>query len=383
MQHIIYDENNCTGCGACVAVCPVNAIEYMQDERGFYYPQIKENICIECGKCKKSCQLQKAESKNNIINAYALQIKDKKILQSSTSGGAFSAIAIKIFELQGIVYGCILDQNNKAVYARADNADEIKKMYGSKYVWANASKCFNDIKSELKNKKNVLFVGLPCQVDGLKLFLGKEYTNLLTVDFLCGGAPSQLAFNTYIQTLVKKAFEKDLDFKFRDKAHHGTGYCISYVKNGKKKYVLPEFSSYYYLFSNKYIQRDACFKCRYRGVHRVADITIGDYWGVDKVFPEFDAKDGVSIAISNTPTGDKLLDSLKPYCIMKQTTINDIAKNNIIRPDNTIKNISIPPQRNMFFIDLKKYGWNIACLKYTFTIKRLKNIIVHFLKKGK
>jgi coenzyme F420-reducing hydrogenase beta subunit len=364
-------------------VCPVKAIDFIEDSRGFMFPNVDETKCIECGKCVKSCQLMARESGHTILGAFALQIKDKQILYQSSSGGAFSALAKNTLEKGGIVYGCVFDNNCVAVYRRASTEDEIEPMRGSKYVWADASECYDSVKDDLNSNLKVLFCGLPCQVSGLILYLGKEYPNLTTMDFLCGGPPSPKVFKRYIDQLVSDEEKKDLHFQFRDKEKRGVGYGISFMKNGKKKFLHPEMSSYMYLFSSKLVQRDACFNCQFRGIHRVADITVGDYWGVNKVFPELDEKAGVSCLIVSTEKGMTTLAEIEDSCTLLETTVEDIARKNILRVDNTVKKIPIPNNRDAFFEMLNKEGYRAASMKYTITKKRIKMLIVRALKHRK
>lgn len=379
-RHIETDYNNCTGCGTCSKVCPVQAIKLVEDKNGFLFPWVDEDKCISCGKCINSCQLEIKEPDNNIIDAFALQIKDKRILSESSSGGAFSAVAMNTLEKGGIVYGCVFDTECIAVYRRASRADEIVPMRGSKYVWADASACYESVRDDLEAGLQVLFCALPCQATGLALYIGKSYSNLIIMDFLCGGPPSPKAFKGYINQLVSDEEKNNLHFCFRDKERNGTGYGISYMKKGKKEFIDSEMSSYMYLFSNKLVQRDACYHCKYRGIHRTADLTAGDYWGVKKVFPELDDYAGVSFIFANTDKGLNAICGLKDSCLLLRTSVDDIAKHNILRTDNSIKEIPIPKERDAFFKLLHEKGYRIASMRYTITKKRIKSVIAKVLK---
>lgn len=378
--HVETDYMNCTGCGTCAKVCPIQAIRLVEDRRGFLFPWVDGDKCISCGKCVNSCQLETKESDHNILDVFALQIKDKRILNESSSGGAFSAVAMNTLEKGGVVYGCVFDSECVAVYRRASRVEEIAPMRGSKYVWADASACYESVRNDLEAGLHVLFCALPCQVTGLTLYLRKSYSNLIIMDFLCGGPPSPKAFKGYVNQLVSDREKSELHFRFRDKEKNGTGYGLSFMTKGKKVFIDPEMSSYMYLFSNKLVQRDACYHCKYRGVHRDADLTVGDYWGVKEVFPEFDDNAGVSFIIANTDTGLKVVHELKDSCLLLRTSVNDIARHNIIRIDNSIKEITIPKERDAFFKLLHEKGYRIASLKYTITIKRIKSVIVKVMK---
>lgn len=378
MKHIDVDLKRCTGCAACVQVCPTHAIEFQEDSYGFFYPHVNEQLCVGCGKCLTSCQLLSQKSNNEIHNAFAVQNRDAEILKDSTSGGVFSGIASCIFKHNGVVYGCVFDEHCKAVYKRADCFQSIAPMRGSKYVWADASSVYPQIKHDLENGIIVLFTGIPCQVHGLLLYLGKKYSNLYTLDFLCGGAPSPKVFEHYIQSIASEQDRDNLNFRFRDK-HYGVGYCISYNCGGKKTYKRPEFSAYFYLFQEKYIQRNSCYQCQYRGIHRYSDFTMGDYWGIEQVFKDMDCPAGVSFIITNTEKGDTFLHELPLYCEMRNSCVENIARKNIIRCDDSVKMILPPNNRDKFFTSLNKYGWHYAALKYTMTFKRVKKMIFRLL----
>jgi coenzyme F420-reducing hydrogenase beta subunit len=379
-RHLTIDDDNCTGCGACAKKCPVHAIEWLPDAHGFPFPRIDEQKCIECGMCSTVCQLHRPKSANSILGAFAVQLKDHGILMDSSSGGAFTAIAQASLADGGVVYGCVFDESCTAVYARASSAGELAPMRGSKYVWADASESYGAVRSDLDTGRPVLFCALPCQVSGLKLYLGRDYPNLATMDFLCGGPPSPAVFDAYVGTLVPRNGRKGMDFKFRDKALHGTGYCISYRKNGKKTYIARPMSSYLYLFSEKLLLREACYHCRHRGVHRDADLTIGDYWGAKAFFPEWDCNAGVSFVIANSGKGLDLFRKAEPGCRVRETRVEDIARHNIIRPDDSVKEIPVPAGRGAFFATFQARGYRMAAWRHAVTLKRLKAIVSEWLR---
>ena len=373
--HITIDREYCTGCGACAQSCPVDAICFHPDQKGFPYPLIDEERCIECGKCHLVCQLHQPESVNEILGAFAVQHLDADVLKESSSGGVFSAAASYFLMDEGIVYGCVFDETCTAVYRRVSSVEDMIRMRGSKYVWADASPCYRSVKADLEAGRKVLFCATPCQVSGLILYLGKCYSNLYTIDFLCGGPPSPYVFEKYIQSFTSAEERKQLNFKFRDKEKNGTGYCISYIQNGNKHYCGPLTSSYLYLFSNKLVQRNACYHCSFRGTHRIADATMGDFWGAKEAFPEWDDKAGISLLLINSKKGNDILEIVKKSCKVAAASVEDVAKKNILRLDNSIKRIPIPNDREPFFALLEKKGWKKASLRYTLTKKRIKKML--------
>ena len=370
--HIEIDRDHCTGCGACVQSCSVGAIRFLPDEKGFPYPEIDQEQCVQCGKCCSVCHLQHPETTNSIQGAYAVQHLDPQVLKESSSGGVFSAVASHFLSNAGIVYGCVFDETCTAVYRRISSVEEMAQMRGSKYVWADASPCYKFVKVDLDAGYRVLFCAPPCQVSGLLLYLGKRYQNLFTIDFLCGGPPSPYVFKEYIHSFTNAEERGKLNFKFRDKEKNGAGYCISYYKNNRKYYRSPLTSSYLYLFSNKMVQRDACYQCTFRGTHRAADATMGDFWGAKEFFPEWNDQAGISILLINSENGKEIVDIVKRTCKVAATSVDSIAKRNILRLDNTVKTIPIPANREKFFSMLQNKGWTKSSIKYTLTIKRIK-----------
>lgn len=218
---------SCTGCGACLQTCKVDAIKMETQADGFIYPRIDSAKCVQCGQCVKVCHALD----NSVLKAssicYAAQISRKDILRISTSGGLFYALAQSILSENGVVYGCTYDDNYNAVIERADTFDKISQMHGSKYVWSDSSLSYPSVKKDLEDSRKVLYTGLPCQVAGLKKYLRKDYDELYAVDVLCGGSPSPYAFQRYLETLTDKAEKKDLYFQFRDKEKYGSGVDVS------------------------------------------------------------------------------------------------------------------------------------------------------------
>ena len=379
-NHLIVDGSKCTGCGACASICPAKAISFVQDKCGFPFPEVAEEKCISCGKCFSVCQLKQEKTSHELVGAYAVQHKDNQVLKESSSGGVFSAAAEYIFAKHGIVYGCEFDDSCVAVYKSASSMEEIRKMRGSKYVWADAHICYKQVEADLKENKSVLFCGLPCQISGLLLYLGRSYENLYTMDFLCGGPPSPYVFQEYIVSFTKPEERKNLEFKFRDKEKHGTGYCISYRLKNKKYYKEAVQSPYLYLFSNKMVQREACYHCVFRGTHRNSDITMGDFWGAEKYLNNWDVKAGVSFLLINSEKGRNILEFVQTICKVEKIDPSYIAKHNVLRLDDSVKEITVPSSRDAFFASLRKNGWKRASLQYTLTGKRIKAMIRKMIK---
>ncbi len=372
------DQHFCTGCGACVAACPKGAIERKDDSEGFPTPYIVEDKCIECGLCAKVCPALNPPKMNLIGDTYAAQILDRDALRESTSGGVFTVFAREIFRRGGVVYGCVWDKDYNAVVTKAESEEEMKPMRGSKYVWSYAGDTFPDIKNYLKEGRIVLFSGLPCQVAGLKKYLGKEYENLFSLDFLCSGSPSPLAFQKYLDTICESPDRSALDLRFRNKNPHGVGVHITY--RGMKKPTSARAdhiaNPYYYSFYSHFIDRRSCYHCPFGTVQRIADFTMGDFWGIADYYPDMDIKAGVSALMVNSEKGIDLLKSVENELTLVKTKPQYIAKKNNLSLTDKPKNRTVVPFRDDFFLELNQSGWKSAEKKYLRNFSRLKKIII-------
>lgn len=300
------EKENCCGCHACYNVCRVDAITFKDDEYGFAYPFIDETKCIGCNMCREICDFQNGSiAKTKPIEAYAAVNKDEDVLKISSSGGVFGAFAKYFLDQGGVVFGCAYNENMEPVHISAENDKDLKKIHGSKYVQSNTYNIYAKIKEYLAQHRKVLFTGTPCQVAALKSYLGVDYNNLLTVDFVCHGVPSASMFKKYISYLEKKHEMKITDYCFRSKARGWPAY-VQEIKCTKQHNVSAmniklgaeeEFYLPYYLKGN--LSRPSCFECRYASPERVSDITIGDFWGYQQASLKIKISQGLSICLLN------------------------------------------------------------------------------------
>lgn len=306
------DKKECCDCTACKSICPKDAIYMYLDEYGFEYPKIDKKKCIECGLCKKVCSFQNVKETNNPIKTYVGVSNDENIILKSASGGAFAAIAQMYLENNGVVFGAAFDDNLNPVHIGVSDIKLLYKLQGSKYVQSSIENTYKEAKKCLIEGKKVLFSGTPCQIAGLKGYLMKEYENLLTIDIICHGVPSSKFFKDYLKVMEEKLGGKIKEFNFRDKSlGWGLNGSIIYDNNGtlKKKKIYGSESSYYHYFLNSSCYRENCYICKYTCENRPADITIGDYWGIETAHPEILGKGkiqeekGVSVIVANTHKG--------------------------------------------------------------------------------
>lgn len=306
-------KNECTGCGTCSVRCPKSCISMPENYKdGFLYPYVNENSCIECGICLKTCPVLSRYVKQSCHIVYASRIKDKQILEKSNSGGIFSAIAIKTLKEGGYVCGASFDENLSVNHIIISSLEDLQKLQGSKYVQSNAFGCFREIKNILNEGKKVVFCGTGCQVSGLHNYLVREYDNLLTVELICHGVPSPGLFRKYLEWLSKKSGGKITSFRFRSKHKRPTGEHSEffYYINDKEYFGRSYEDPFYGSFLQGRTLRQSCYNCNFKGINRTGDITLGDFWGIEKSHGVFPTNLGHNLVMVNSEIGKNVFDSL-------------------------------------------------------------------------
>lgn len=352
------DKASCYGCRACEKICPYSSITFSPDSEGFLYPTLDSSRCVECGLCLKVCPYDNNFTENKKpIKVYAAQYKNENALNKSSSGGIFSAVADLVLKEGGAVCGCVFDGNFKAVHIVTNNPEEVEKMRGSKYVQSDTADTFTQIKRLLEDGTRVLFTGTPCQVDGLKRFLLKDYDNLITIDLICHGVPSPRFFEEFLKDEECKN-GKITDIRFRDKPRNGwrSQGSISFLKNGRKKnrVISPYNSSYYQLYYlADSISRMSCYSCKYSCTNRVGDITIGDYWNIGSINPEIPTQKGISVVLVNSPRGEKLIAELADSVALYETSLEAAVSNN----GNLLRPSEMPKSRTDIYKRLENQGY--------------------------
>lgn len=364
------EKNQCTGCGLCAEKCPKGCILMLEDREGFRFPQIDSSKCIQCGVCFSKCPTTSiAESLYSKYNRsyFCGIIKDKEILIDSSSGGVFGVLAEHIIDIGGYVCGCIYTDDLEVVHKLSNNKQDIKKMYGSKYVQSRVEHCFPEIQNHLSENKTVLFTGTACQIAALRLYLDKDYSNLYCVEILCHGVPAPGLFREYKRFLEKKFRGKVKDIRFRDKHRDGWGsehrMCIVYEKKGEihqKRPILPAYFSAFFYGLNL---RESCYQCKFATLERVADLTIGDFWGSwNKYKKRF--HEGISVVGVNTEKGEILLDSISDKFVFSDALLENEA---ILSNDNFIHPIKRPVERTEIYNDVLVRGYKGFWKKTYFT----------------
>ncbi len=295
---------NCCGCTACAQACPKHCITLQQSREGFVYPAVDETSCVDCGKCKLVCPVLHHDEGNKPITILAEKNKDERIRKTSSSGGVFYELAKAFIHDGGVVYGCALDDNMVARHIRVDAEQELVKLQSSKYVQSDMGQTMHDIKKLLDSGESVMFSGTPCQTAGLRNYLQKDYQNLFVIDVLCHGVPSPKLFADYLEILGEKFGGKPVSVNFRNKQR---GWKRLYMEvcfdNGKRHYIYSGYDRYEGMFLNNISLRPSCYECKFTSAFRYGDITLGDFWGIGKIHPEWDDDRGISVVMLNTPKG--------------------------------------------------------------------------------
>ena len=310
----IIDRKKCFSCRSCVQACPKNAIDMQENNEGFFYPSVNESKCVDCGLCLKHCPSFAPYEKNDFKKtSYAVWLKDDKKLFESSSGALFSAAAEKILKNGGVVFGAAYNADLFVEHICIEDINELYKLKGSKYVESTTNSTYSKVLPYLKNGKKVLYSGTPCQIAGLKKFLGKDYENLFTMDLICHGVPSERMFHKYLEWQSGQLGGKIIYCGFRDKDVGGCS-CNGKIKTKTKtktKTVLSALDPYYSSFIRCETYRESCYSCPYSSLERPGDITMGDFTEITEIIPGFDFSKGLSLCIIDTEKGLELFNLIK------------------------------------------------------------------------
>lgn len=287
---------------------------------------------------------------------YAVQHKNEEVRAASRSGGIFTALSDDVLNQGGVVYGCVLTADFKAVHVRADSKDGRDRMRGSKYIQSSMGDMYKAVRKDLLVDRKVLFSGTSCQVAGLKCFLGEEYSNLLCIDLVCHGVPSPAVWKKYLKWQEKKTHGKTIAVDFRNKKDFGW-------RDHKEKICMDNgqtvnstvFTSIFY---SHLALRPCCYECPYKSIMHPGDITIADYWGIEKAAPEFDDNKGVSLVLVNGDVGEKAFNTVKDTIRWKWTHIEDSMQPSFKAP------YPRPINRDAFWNDFSSRDFGYISRKY-------------------
>lgn len=311
MQSVYSSPAACCGCALCAAVCPKDAIT-MREIDGFSYPHIDETLCVDCGLCVKSCPFPgEKQEESNTLAAYAVKHTCPHVVAESSSGGIFTAISDYVLSLGGTVIGADFDGDMVVTHVVAHATEQRDRMRGSKYVQSDTRRVYTLVKENLKKGAPVLFVGTPCEAAAVRARFPRE-DNLYIVDIICHGVPSPWVWKQYV-AYIEKVYGKKLSFySFRDKATAGwRKYSAKLTfEDGSTVRHNNKTGSFIELFRYDVCLRPSCTACRFTSKNRVGDLTIGDFWGVEAVLPDFSDNKGVSAVMVHTEKGQHLLEAV-------------------------------------------------------------------------
>lgn len=354
-QMEITDRSKCCGCSACYSICPVKCINMVIDPEGFLYPAVDEEKCINCGLCKKVCPINHAFEKTSGLAVYAAISKESKVLSNCASGGVFFHLARQTLNENGVVFGARYNEDFSIVHDFTENIDAIPQYMGSKYVQSKIGENYKIAKEFLDSGRKVLFTGVPCQILGLRNYLQKDYDNLIAVNLICHSCPSPKVFKVFIEDICKKAklpLIKHVTMRY--KQYNVTGqaesnYMALFDQLPKlDTKVEPVYKKVFYEtsfgrgFGRGLFARPSCFVCPAKNLTSGSDITIGDFWGIEKFYPNLNSKSGVSVVITQTNNGARYFEAIKSQFMVYNSTFEQVIEKNprLITPlvaDNNLR----------------------------------------------
>lgn len=337
----ICPSKDCTGCGLCTSVCPVHCISMRPGRLGHLYPGIDQDACIDCGACRASCPaLSPAEASEHGLGfsapdkAYAAWADDSGEYLTSASGGAASVLARHFLSSGGIVYGCAVcpGQGGQAFdvrHIRVDKVEELALLKGSKYVQSNIMDILPSLKKDVRSGSHVLFIGTPCQAAAVKRLFRKEPDNLMVADLVCHGVPSLPMLRQHISRRIHISPVEVGGVSFRDSSGFRiniAGLDGSLLYSSRPLTGLRTEDLYYCLFMDGFTYRESCYRCRYARVERVSDLTLGDFWGLDRSVQT--PSSGVSLILPVSEKGKAALEILKQGMTVVERSVQEAASGN-------------------------------------------------------
>lgn len=357
----IKEKKECAGCYACHNICPTNCISMDKDREGFCYPNVNYDKCIKCSKCIKVCPVINRTDVYNEPVAYACMNNDEIIRLNSSSGGIFSLLAERVIEKGGVVFGATFNNKFEVEHAYIESEEELFKLRGSKYVQSKIGKAYKQAKDFLNLSREVLFTGTPCQISGLKAFLGRHYANLTCVDIICHGVPSPNVWNKYINYKEKQFSSQIQKISFRRKNEGWKQYSVSFLFENNTEYLQNYRKDPYMIAFLKNISlRPSCYFCQFKSINRISDITLADFWGIHNILPEMDDDKGTSLVFANSKVGQEALEKIRDKTVCKKVNINEAIKFN----PSAVKSVNYNSNRENFFGELNKLSFDRLVNKF-------------------
>lgn len=345
----VKDKSRCTGCTACLNKCPLGCISMNEDHEGFLYPTVDDTRCIGCDECVRVCPFNSPNEKS-VLTAYAVRTDYENV---ASSGGALAAVAENWVRNGGCVYGAAYDDSLDVCHLKGETSEDVARFRTSKYVQSRMGDCFLEIQALLSGRRKVLFIGTPCQVAGLKAYVGHD-DNLLTVQLACHGVPSPKLWRSYLSAIEKKMGDKILSVNFRDKSKGWKNYHVAYVTSSDVTRVSFDKDPYMLAYLQNISLRPSCYDCGFRG-STFGDIAAGDLWNISEVLPEYEDGKGYTLLVVHSDAGKEVIEGLmsdndQTKCIPVDYT-RATEKNSGFGGE-----ISVPEKRDEFFHNLYVSG---------------------------
>ena len=395
-------KEDCVGCNGCRQICPKQCILMNEDEQGFLYPEVNQSECINCGLCEKVCPVINKKNTRFPDATYAAKNNDEEIQKMSSSGGIFFALAKRIIDDGGVVFGACFDRNWEVVHSYTETIEGLKKFQRSKYVQSRIGNSYRDVLKFLQQGRKVLFSGTPCQIAGLNLFLRKDYGELLLkVDFACHGVPSPGVWRIYLDYIRTKVQNIELktdsiinnessvitDINFRDKrlGWEKYGFSVHVMasnnRDGISRYKDKSVQGKELLFEpykdNLYMQgflkdlyiRPSCYSCPVKCGKSYSDITMGDFWGIGRMYPKYYQAKLYSLLLLYAPYQNKFISDIK------DVTIREVSYSAAVKYNRAIKHSAVKPkQYDDFWTEYYSNGISairkfVLLMEPSFTIK--------------
>jgi coenzyme F420-reducing hydrogenase beta subunit len=333
------------------------------DEEGFWYPVVNEELCVHCGMCRRACPIINRPEHYPLEETYGAFATDIKEQMTSSSGGVFAVLAREILTRDGVVCGAAYAEDLSVSHIIISDENELNRIKGSKYVQSNTGDCFSIIKQYLKQGKIVLFSGTPCQVAGLKAYLGKDYKELICIDLICHGVPSPLVWKEYLKEHSVEAPIESIDFRYKN----DDGGFIRIAQNGQFKYEKSSENLYMKGFISNLYVRPSCFACEFNGLNRCSDITIGDFWGVEEYHKGWSNGRGTSAVIVHSEKGREWL-----RAVSGQLNLISVPKKELeLWNESLIRSTKQNANRKSFYEIWAEHGVDIAVDQLT-AVKKAK-----------
>lgn len=375
----ISDKSRCCGCEACANICPSHCIQMVSDSEGFLYPVPDMDHCLSCGKCEDVCPVLHPAVVTSVKPvAWAAMNRSDVVRKESSSGGVFSLLAGSVIQNDGVVFGAAFNESFEVEHIAVETIENLARLRGSKYTQSRIGTVFQQVRQHLKAGREVLFSGTPCQIEGLRAFLGVNYANLLLIDLVCHGVPSPLVWREYVTFRETKNASPTRKISFRDKKYGWKRYSVSFTFMNDTQYFVPvDQDTFMQAFLTDCCLRPSCGTCAFKKIGRASDITLADFWGIQSVLPAMDDDKGTSLVILHSHKGTKAFDAVSSSCMRTSIALNAALRGNPAMTTSAV----FHKNRSKFFGNLKSLPFDVLVKRYATRKYTLKSCVAGFLRR--